>query len=186
MRKLIVFNSVSLDGYFTDSHSDMSWAHKQDPEWMAFVQENARRGGELVFGRKTYEMMASFWPTPQAIQTMPEVAKGMNESPKVVFSKSLERASWKNTRLFKGDPAGDVRKLKNESGPDMVIFGSGTIISQLAPHGLVDEYQFVVCPIVLGDGRTMFDGVPNKLNLKRASTRTFTNGNVLLTYQPAS
>ncbi|MFL5606068.1 MAG: dihydrofolate reductase family protein, partial [Gemmatimonadaceae bacterium] len=86
MRRLTVFNNVSLDGYFTDAKGDMSWAHNNDPEWNAFAAENASGGGALLLGRITYDLMASFWPTPRAMQAMPEVAKGMNRMPKVVFS----------------------------------------------------------------------------------------------------
>jgi dihydrofolate reductase len=183
MRKLIVFNNVSLDGYFVDAKGDMSWAHKQDAEWNAFVQDNAG-DGELVFGRITYEMMVSFWPTPQAMEMMPAVAKGMNQARKVVFSTTLERASWNNTKVVKGDIAAEMRRMKKESGPGMAILGSGTIVAQLAQHGLIDEFQIVVNPIVLGKGRTLFDGINIKLPLKQTSTRTFGNGNVLLCYQP--
>jgi dihydrofolate reductase len=183
VRKLIVFNQVSLDGYFVDAGGDMSWAHNDDPEWNAFASENASGGGELVFGRITYEMMASFWPTPQAMQRMPAVAKGMNESPKIVFSRTLDEASWNNTRLIKGDIAARMRKLKEETGPGMAILGSGSIVSQLAQAGLIDEYQIVTNPIVLGGGRTMFEGVKEKLHLKLIDSRTFKNGNVLLRYE---
>jgi dihydrofolate reductase len=185
MRKLIVFNQVSLDGYFVDAASDMSWAHKDDPEWNAFASENAS-GGELVFGRVTYEMMASFWPTPRAMQMMPAVAKGMNESPKIVFSRTLDKASWNNARLIKGDIVAQMRQLKKETGPGMAILGSGHIVSQFAQAGLIDEYQIVVNPIVLGGGRTMFEGVEDKLHLKLTNSRTFKNGNVLLCYEPAT
>jgi dihydrofolate reductase len=185
MRKLIVFNNVSLDGYFVDAKGDMSWAHSQDPEWNAFTRDNARGACEMIFGRITYEMMASFWPTPQAMQMMPEVARGMNDSPKIVFSKTLQKATWNNTRLLKGDPVAEVQKLKSEPGPGMVIFGSGTIITQLAQRGLIDEFQIAICPIVLGKGRTMFEGIKDKLQLKHTSTRTFCNGNVFLCYQPS-
>ena len=185
MRKLLVFNSVTIDGYFTDKNGDMSWAHKQDSEWNDFVANNAKSGGELVFGRVTYDMMVSFWPTPAAAQMFPDVAKGMNESPKVVFSRTMDKASWNNTRLFKGDLENEVRKLKAEPGDGLVLMGSGQIVSQLAQAGLVDEYQIVLNPIVLGAGRTMFEGVTNKLNLKLTNSRTFKNGNVLLTYEPA-
>ena len=184
MRKLIVFNQVTLDGYFTDLKGDMSWAHKQDPEWNAFVAENATGGGVLLFGRITYEMMASWWPTPQAIQSMPVVAEQMNKLPKVVFSRTLDQASWNNTKLVKGNLAAEVRKMKQEPGQDMAIMGSGSIVSQLAQEGLIDEYQIVVNPIVLGKGRTLFDSVTEKLTLKRTKTRAFGNGNVLLCYQP--
>jgi dihydrofolate reductase len=186
MRKLIVFNHVSLDGYFVDSNGDMSWAHAdhQDAEWDAFVAENASGGGVLVFGRITYELMASFWPTPFAIENMPVVAEGMNSMPKVVFSRTLDKASWNNTKLVKGDLAAEIRKMKQEAGEGMAILGSGSIIPQLAQEGLIDEYQIVVNPIVLGKGRTMFDGIKEKLSLKLTKTRAFGNGNVLLCYEP--
>lgn len=185
MRKLKVFNSVTVDGYFTDKQGDMSWAHKSDPEWNEYVADNAQSGGELLFGRVTYQMMESFWPTPAAAKAFPEVAESMNELPKVVFSRTLESVSWQNTRLMKGDLAEEVRKLKQESGELLVLMGSGSIVAQLAQEKLVDEYQVVVNPIVLGDGRTMFDGLKEKLNLKLTDSRTFRNGNVLLCYEPA-
>jgi dihydrofolate reductase len=183
MPRLSAFEQVSLDGFFVDVSGDMSWAHKQDPEWNEFAASNASGGGALVFGRVTYEMMASFWPTPAAKESLPAVAEGMNTMPKVVFSRTLKKASWKNTRLVKGDLASEVRKMKSESGPDMAILGSGSIVSQLAEAGLIDEYQIVVNPIVLGKGRTLFETVDRKIGLKLIKTRAFGNGNVVLTYQ---
>jgi dihydrofolate reductase len=187
MRKLIVFNSVTLDGYFSGKNGDISWAHanSQDPEWNAFVEENAKGGGELLFGRITYEMMAGYWPTPAASKNDPLVAEQMNNLPKVVFSRTLDRPSWKNTKVVKGDIAAEVRKMKKESGQGMAIFGSGSIVSQLTQQGLIDEYQIVVVPVVLGKGRTMFEGIKDKLTLKRTKTRAFGNGNVFLCYEPA-
>lgn len=182
MRKLIVFNMVSLDGYFVDANGDMSWAHKNDEEWNAFVAGNAKSGGELVFGRVTYDLMASYWPTPVAVQNNPVVAGQMNSLPKVVFSRTLAKASWSNTRLVKDGLATEIRTMKKEPGKNMVIFGSGSIVSQLAQEGLIDEYQIVVNPIVLGKGRTMFDGVKAKIALKLTRTRTFGNGNIFLCY----
>jgi dihydrofolate reductase len=186
MRSLIVFNHVSLDGYFVDKKGDMRWAHKQDPEWNEFVAGNARGGGVLLFGRVTYEMMASYWPTPMAAQNSPAVAEHMNNLQKVVFSRTLDKASWNNTKLVKGDLAMEVRKMKRESGQGLVIIGSGTIVSQLAQEGLIDEFQIVVCPIVIGSGRSLFEGVTEKLNLKLTKSRTFGNGNVHTCYEPAS
>jgi dihydrofolate reductase len=184
MRKLLVFNNVSLDGFIADVNGDMSWAHSPDPEWQAFTAENAKGESQMLFGRKTYDLMASFWPTPQAIQGFPSVAEAMNKAPKVVFSRTLDNASWSNTRLVKGDPAAEVRKLKNEPGPGVVIFGSGTIVSLLAQEGLIDEFQIVVIPVVLGKGKSMFEGIKDKLPLKLTKTRSFCNGNVLLCYEP--
>ena len=188
MSRLVVFNHVTLDGYFTDMNGDMSWAHvdDKDTEWKAFVEGNASGGGVLLFGRITYELMASYWPTPNAIQNYPIVAKQMNDLPKVVFSRTLDKVSWNNTKLVKSDMVAEIRKMKKEPGKDMVIFGSGNIVSQLAQEGLIDEYQIVVNPIVLGKGRTMFEGIKEKLTLKLTKTRTFGKGNILLCYEPAA
>jgi dihydrofolate reductase len=128
--------------------------------------------------------MASYWPTPEAIKSDPVVAKGMNSLPKVVFSRTLNKVSWNNTKLVKGGLAAEVQKMKQEPGKDMVILGSGTIVSQLAQEGLIDEYQIIVNPVVLGKGRTMFDGIKERLALKLTETRTFGNGNVLLSSEP--
>jgi dihydrofolate reductase len=185
MAKLKVFNSITLDGYFTDKNNDMSWAHQEsDPEWNEFVEGNASGEGVMVFGRITYEMMKSFWPTPAALKMFPVVAKRMNEGQKVVFSRTLDNADWENTKLVKGDLAAEIRKMKAADGEDLVIMGSGTIVSQLAQERLIDEYQFVINPIVLGDGRTLFADVKEKMPLRRTSSRTFGNGNVVLCYEP--
>jgi dihydrofolate reductase len=188
MRKLIVFNHISLDGYFTDSKSDMSFAHNPipDAEWDVFVSRNAGSGGTLVFGRITYEMMAGYWPTPMAAEQMPDIAERMNNLPKVVFSRTLNDVTWQNTKLVKGDMVDEVKRMKKADGTDMVILGSGSVVSQLAQAGLIDEYQFVLDPVVLGSGRTMFDGISRKLTLKLKKSQTFANGNVLLSYEPAA
>jgi dihydrofolate reductase len=185
MQRLVVFNNVTLDGYFTDPNGDLSWAHHQDPEWDAFVRENARGGGTLLLGRVTYEMMVSYWPTPVAMESDPVLAERMNNLPKVVFSRTLDEPAWKNTRVVAGDIAAKVRRMKQEPGEGMTILGSGTIVAQLAQAGLIDEYQLVVHPVVLGEGRTMFEGVGARLPLKLTGTRAFPNGNVLLSYEAA-
>jgi len=187
MRKLTSFTSVSLDGFFTDPNGDMSWAHgdRQDAEWNEFVEGNANGGGQLLFGRVTYEMMASFWPTPMAAEAMPVVAERMNSLPKTVFSRTLDEASWRNTTLVKGDLVAAVRKMKAEPGPGMAILGSGSIVAQLAQAGLIDEIQIVVVPIVLGKGRTVFDGIEEKIPLRLREARSFGNGNVYSAYEPA-
>ena len=126
MRKVSVFNSVTLDGFFAGTNGDLSWAHKgsEDAEFKAFVADNARAGGLLLFGRITYELMASYWPTPDALKSDPVVAERMNSLPKVVFSRTLPKASWSNTKLVKGDLAGEVRSMKEAPGEDMVILGA--------------------------------------------------------------
>jgi dihydrofolate reductase len=187
MRKLIVFNHVSLDGYFVDANSSMQWAKPHaDTEWNAFVAENSKGEGPLLFGRITYQMMASYWPTPMADQHNPTLAKRMNQLQKVVFSRTLAQAEWENTRLVKSDMVEEIRKMKKESGDGMAILGSGTLVAQLAQAGLIDEFHVVINPIILGKGRTMFEGVTGPLSLKLAGSRTFGNGNVVLRYEPAA
>ncbi len=137
-----------------------------------------------MFGRTTYELMASYWPTPLASQNAPIVAERMNHLPKAVFSRTMDTASWSNTKVVKGDLAAAVRRMKNESGPDMAILGSGSIVSQLAQEGLIDEYQLVVNPVVLGRGRTLFDGITARLALKLTKSRVFRHGKVSLCYEP--
>lgn len=185
MARLSVYNTVSLDGYFSGPNDDLSWAHSQDEEWQEHVQQNAMGGGRLLLGRVTYEMMAGFWPTEQAAKNFPVVAERMNSLPKFVFSRMLRQANWNNTTLLKGDLAAEARKLKAEPGKDLVILGSGSIVAQLSREGLIDEYQVVVCPVVLGQGRTMFDGARARLPLRLIRSRTFGNGNVLLCYEPS-
>jgi dihydrofolate reductase len=185
MRKLICYESISLDGYFVDAGGDMSWAHKKDEEWNAFVASNASGGGALVFGRKTYDLMAGYWPTPMAKQNSPHLADQMNSMKKIVFSKSMSKADWNNTTVLKGDLATEVRNLKKQDGEGMCILGSGTIVAQLAQENLIDEYQIALSAVILGKGRTLFEGVQRKLNLKLTNSRTFRNGNVFLSYEPA-
>ncbi len=183
MRKVIVFNLVSLDGCFTGEGGDISW-HRADDEFQELANEAANSGNTLLFGRVTYQLMAGFWPTPEAIQTDPVVAEGMNRSEKIVFSRTLDAVHWHNTRLVKDDLLGEVRRLKQGRGTPLAVLGSGTIVAQLAEAGLIDEYQILINPVVLGRGRTMFAGIGKQLNLKLIRSRVFGNGNVLLCYEP--
>jgi len=185
MRRVTVFNLMTLDGYIAGQGGDISW-HNVDEEFQELANAASNSGNTLLFGRVTYELMASFWPTPEAIRTDPIVAAGMNKSEKIVFSRTLQKADWNNTRLVKDDMLAEVRRLKQQSGKDLTILGSGSIVSQLAQEGLIDEYQVLLNPVVLGKGKTMFDGMREKLTLKLVKTRIFKNGNILLSYEPAT
>jgi dihydrofolate reductase len=185
MRRLNVFESISADGFFCDASGDMAWAHKSDPEWNAFVGDNASGNGELLLGRVTYDMMASFWPTPAALAMNRKVAEGINRLPKVVVSRTLEKADWQNTRVARGNLVEEVRRMKQAPGGTIVVLGSGSIVAQLAGAGLVDEYQLALNPVVLGKGRTLFEGMEKQLGLKLARSRVFGNGNVFLCYEPS-
>jgi dihydrofolate reductase len=180
MRKLNVFESISVDGYFTDAAGDISWSHAtpDDPEFAAWVGGNATSGGELLFGRKTYQMMEAFWPTPAAAQQMPDVARGMNAARKYVASRTL-KPTWNNTQLLTGDLVQAVRDLKQAEGPPITVLGSGSVAAQLGAAGLVDQYQFVIVPVALGGGRAVFTA---KRKLRLVDQRTFRNGNVVVTY----
>jgi dihydrofolate reductase len=183
MGKLSVFNLVTLDGYFAGQDGDISW-HNVDAEFQEYANRNSNSGNILLFGRKTYELMASYWPSPDALKNDPIVAHGMNNSQKIVFSRTLNEIGWSNTRLVKDDMAGEVRKLKQQLGQDLAILGSGSIVAQLTQAGLIDEYRILLNPVVLGKGRTMFEGIKDRIKLKLTESRTFGNGNVLLCYVP--
>jgi dihydrofolate reductase len=186
MQKLSVFNHISLDGYFVDRSGAMNWAKagNADPEWNEFVAANASGDGTLLFGRVTYELMIRYWPTPMAREHDPAVADRMNSLRKVVFSRTLSQASWSNTTLVRHDLPGEVGRMKQTLGEGLVILGSGTIVSQLTEAGLIDEYQVVVNPVILGGGRTMFDSVTRPLSLRRTRCRAFGNGKVFVSYEP--
>lgn len=174
---------VTLDGYFAGEDGDISW-HNVDVEFQEYAQKNSNSGNMLLFGRRTYELMANYWTSQDALKNDPIVAKGMSSSTKIVFSRTLNEVGWSNTRLVKDDMLGEVRKLKHLSGQDMTILGSGSIVAQLSQAGLIDEYQILLNPVALGKGTTMFEGIKNRLALRLTGSRTFSNGNVLLCYVP--
>jgi dihydrofolate reductase len=184
MGKLIVFNFISLNGFYKGTDADISWNRHGEEENAFGASSMGPDGGTLLFGRITYEMMASYWPTPMALQQNPLVAAGMNQAEKIVFSRTLQKTEWNNTRLVNDNMVEEVIKLKQLPGKDMALLGSGSILTQLAEHGLVDEFLFMVNPVALGDGTPIFHNISQKLELKLTSTRTFKSGVVLLSYQP--
>jgi dihydrofolate reductase len=128
MRKLAAFSNVTLDGYCADKNGDIGWAKgNMDPEFHAFVAENAKSGGLLLLGRITYDLMASYWPTPHAVENDSVVAERMNNLPKVVFSRTLAKASWSNTKLVKSDVAAEVAKTQTRA------FGNGNVFLRYEP-----------------------------------------------------
>ena len=182
MSKLSVFNFVTLNGFFKGPNDDVSWAHESSEP--AYAEEMLEHESMLLFGRKTYEQMVSYWPTPQAAQQMPKVAAGMNKADKIVFSRTLPKVEWKNARLVKDNIVEETRKLK-QLDKNMTLLGSGSIVALFAQHGLIDEYQILVHPVALGDGTPMFKGMDRKLKLELVTTRAFKTGNVLLCYRRA-
>jgi len=185
MRKLFEFNLITLDGYFEGPNRDISW-HNVDEEFNEYAIAMLNSLDMLLFGRVTYELMASYWPTQNAMKDDPIVAGLMNRLPKAVFSRSLAKADWNNTRLVKDHVAEEVQKLKELPGKDLAVFGSANLLSTLIQNNLIDEHRIIVNPLVLGQGSPLFNGFKGRMNLKLTNTRTFKSGNVLLCYQPAS
>ncbi len=185
MRRVVFFMMVSVDGYFEGEGQDISW-HNVGEEFNDFAIAQLREVDTLLFGRVTYEMMANWWPTPQARESDPVVAGLMNDTPKIVFSRNLSEPGWENTRLIKRDFAAEVTKLKHQSGKDMIIFGSSDLAVTFLEHGLLDECRIMINPVVLGRGKSLFQGINDKLRLKLLRSRTFHSGNVLLYYQPVN
>jgi dihydrofolate reductase len=183
MGKLAVFNFMTLNGLFEGAGHDISW-HPHDAEGAEYASDGLSSEGTLLFGRKTYDLMAQYWPTPMAAKNDPVVAAGMNKAEKIVFSRTLTISHWTNTRFVKENIGEEVRKLKQIPGKSLTILGSGSIVTQLAELDLIDEYQFVVDPVILNSGTPIFKGINRRLDLKLVSTKTFKNGGVVLTYRP--
>ncbi len=184
MRRVIMLNRVSVDGYFAGPNGEIDW-FVRDPE----VDKAAHKGeviGTALFGRTTYELFESVWPKieadPKAPKEAQETAKELTQMTKIVFSKTMNNVTWRNSVLRKGHLTDEVRRLKQEDGSNIIIFGSGTIVQQLTNEELIDEYLFVVTPIILGAGKLLFPGV-KKLNLELSETKSFASGNVLLRYK---
>jgi len=183
MRKLTVFNFITLNGFYKGKNEDISW-HKHGDEESAFAAEGSKSGSVLLFGRVTYQMMESYWPTQMAKQDSPDVAEGMSQSEKVVFSRTLKNTNWDNSRIVRTNPVEEVKRMKKENGSDMTVLGSGSIVTQLAENNLIDTYMLMVDPVVLGEGTPIFQGIKHQPDLKLIDTRKFKSGVVLLIYNP--
>jgi dihydrofolate reductase len=184
MRKLGIFNFITLNGYFKAPNGDTSWHKHGGEEETIYAADMLQLNHTLLFGRLTYEMMAGYWPTPFAMENDPLMAEGMNRSDKIVFSTTLKTATWNNTRLIRENMIEEIKKLKQLSGKDMTLLGSGSILTQLAANDLIDEYKFMVDPLALGDGTPLFKGLSHILELTLTGSRIFKSGVVLLCYQP--
>ncbi len=197
MRRIVVFNLISVDGFFARENGDIDW-HQVDDEFNQFAIEQTDSFGGIIFGRTTYQLFESFWPQalkdPNTSNDDRKVAQIIDDIWKLVFSKTLKEVTWKNSKLYHEIDPKEVNKWKQYDGPpsppaggfgevkkDLAIFGSGTIVQQFSDLGLIDEYRLMVNPVVLGKGKTMFK---KPMNLKLTNTRIFKNGNVLLYYQP--
>jgi dihydrofolate reductase len=188
MRKLFVTMWVTLDGYISGPSNDMSWVRVDDA--MGQYEGNVVSAADtLLLGRLTYESFAGAWPyvpaNPAASEGEKDYARKLNSMRKIVFSRTLDKVEWNNSTLRHEISPDDIMALKQESGKDMVIYGSASIIQALTAHGLIDEYQILVHPVVLGGGKRLFKDGSDRTDLRLVETKTFDTGVVLLTYRPA-
>lgn len=175
---------VSLDGYFEGRDHDLSW-HNVDEEFTRFAVEQLGEIGAVLFGRRTYDLMAGFWPTPEAKRSDPAIAEFMNALPKIVVSHRPFKADWNNTSVLSKNVVAEIRKVKGKPGKDIAIFGSNELCASLMPEGLIDEFRIMVNPVAIGEGSALFAGIKGRLNLKLTKVREFRSGNVLLYYKPS-
>ncbi len=185
MRKLIADIIMSLDGYYTDPNNSIDWFDfdRGEHEWSMDI---LRRVDTILFGRRTYEEFSTFWPTPrpEANGFDPYLIQRLNELPKIVLSKSLVDAPWKPAVIEKGSPDEVIANLRKQSGMDMVVLGSGSLVTVLAKDGLIDEYHLRIRPIILGAGRPLFVDRNARHPLKLVGSKVFENGVLGASYEP--
>ena len=191
MRHISMVNFITLDGVMQGPASpdeDRSggfehggWVNPYlDEDWGTFASKGMSGGGALLFGRVTYEKMEAHWPNQPDDDP---IAAKMNDSTKYVASNTLEKVTWKNSRLIKGDAGEEIAKLKETPGEDITILGSGDLIETLMQRDLIDTYTLLLCPIVLGTGKRLFREGEPKTPLKLAESHPTGTGALILVYE---
>jgi dihydrofolate reductase len=193
MRRIHMFNRVSADGYFAAADGSLSWVvpdEEVEKEGAAGIPQT----DTVLFGRKTYEMFASFWPRALEDASTPDphgggpssqqdaFARGLTEMTKIVFSRTLQEVTWKGSRIVRELDPRAIEAMKRQPGKDMILFGSGSIVSALTRHGLIDDYTVVVAPVLLGSGRSWLDGLAEPARLELVEEKRYRSGNVKLHY----
>jgi dihydrofolate reductase len=189
LRKIIVSMRVTLDGFIAGPHGEMDWMEAFFDEALATYESELQQTVDTtLFGRVTYQGFASYWPQvaldPASPPGLVEYAQHMNAMRKLVFSKTLSRVEWNNSTLVKEIVPEDITKMKHEPGRDMVIYGSASVVRTLTKLGLIDTYQLLVFPVVLGSGKPLFQDLLHTVKLSLVTTRTHPSGVVVLSYQP--
>ena len=184
MRKLIMWNVITLDGYFEGSQNwDLSFHNiiwGQELEKLSMVQ--LQSADYLVFGRVTYEGMAAYWTKAEGEAAEQEVAKLMNSIPKIVFSRTLKTADWNNTTIISENATAEIQKLKKQGGKDIYVFGSANLSETFINDNLFDEYRIGIAPVILGCGRPLFRQGINSNKLSLVSAQQLLTGGVVLKY----
>lgn len=182
MRTLASYIGISLDGFYEGPAQEFDF-FVVDDEFIQFSAEQLDAAGTLIFGRTTYQGMAEYWPTPDAMRDSPAVAERMNSTPKIVVSSTLTSADWSPTEVV-DDAAAGIGTLKTDDGQDLLVLGSPALTANLAHLGLLDELRIMVNPVALGAGKSLFHSMHDRLDLRLLDTHVFSSGNVLLTYRP--
>jgi dihydrofolate reductase len=183
MGKLIWFNMITPQGYFEGENGALDW-HNANPEFTEFAIAQLEQSSTMLFGRKTFEMMEAYWPTEMAFKDDPIVAQLMNDTKKIVISKTTKSSHWKNTTFFNDDLTERIIALKQRSEKNILIFGSATLANSFMELGLIDEFRLMVNPILLGGGKPLFKHMDKAVKLKLIHSKIFESGNVLLCYTP--
>lgn len=185
MRRVFLFMMVSLDGYFEGPDHDLSW-HNVDDEFNEFAVKQLKEADTILFGRLTYQLMESYWPSRAGLEDDPVVAKLMNETQKIVFSRNLDKIVetdiWKNVTLFNKNVREEVIELKQKEGKNIVVLGSSNLCVTLLEEGLLDEIRLMINPVAIGKGTPLFSGIKVRQKFQLKTSKNFQNGNVLLTY----
>ncbi len=188
MRKIILPMNISLDGYVEGPGGAMDWFPTDDESWQ-YTKEGLARVDTVLLGRVTYQIFTQYWPAAGAnpSSSPDEVAfsRWIEQIPKVVFSRTLERVDWKNTRLVKEDIPGEMARLKAQPGKDITLVGGAGIAQSFIRLGLIDEYWLKIIPVVLGGGKMLFKDIQGQLRLQLVNVRNFKAGVVALEYRPA-
>jgi dihydrofolate reductase len=195
-RRIVMFSWVTADGYFAGPDGNLDWVVPNEEQAKA-AAEGIPKFDTVLFGRRTYELFEGFWrhAVVDDSGTVPDphhpgrrssehgaIAIAFNRMTKLVFSRTLKDVTWRNSRLLRELDPREIETMKRQSGKDMIVFGSGSIVSQLTQHGLIDEYQFVVCPVLLGDGQPLLSGVSKCLRLDLLEAKPLPSGDVMLRY----
>lgn len=188
MRKLKLQMQTSVDGFVAGPNGEQDWmVQEAGDDGLKYVNEMLESVDLILLGRKMTEGFINHWSNVVINQPdSPEfpLAKKLVDTPKIVFTKTFEKSNWDNTTLAKGNLTDEINRLKNQSGKDIIVYGGAGFVSSLIKENLIDEYNFVVNPTILGKGMTIFNDLEDKLNLQLVKSKSFDSGEVLLCYEP--